>query len=107
MINEKKLHKMMDELGFRESHLGTAMIREGVRIVDRKPDALICKDIYPALGGHGRKGFSNAERNMRAAIQLAMKNPNWGTTWTGLGGWGKPTTREVVWRLAREAKDED
>lgn len=106
-INEKKLNKMMDELGFRESHLGTPMIREGVRIVDKNPDALICKDIYPVLGGGTRSGINNAERNMRAAIQSAMRNPNWGTVWRGLGGWNKPTTREVVWRLAREAKYED
>ena len=106
-MDEKKLTKMMGELGFRESHVGTPLIREAVRIVDRNPDALICKDIYPVLGGGTRSGFNRVEHCMRDAVQAAMQNPNWGTTWTGLGGWGKPTTKEVVFRLARVVNDED
>lgn len=105
-MNEKKLTKTMDELGFKESTTGTADIRAAVRIVAANPEAMFCKDVYPALGG-SRKAAACIERNMRFAIQSAMNNPNWHTAWTGLGGWGRPTNTELVRRLARECRDDN
>lgn len=106
-MDEKKLVKMMDGLGFKESTSGTADIRRGVQIIAANPDAMLCKDVYPALCGGDRRGAARIERRMRNAIQAAMQNPNWGEAWTGLGGWGKPSNSELMRRLARECRDED
>ena len=106
-INEKKLTKALDDLGFQKSHVGTEYIKAGARIMAKDRNAMVCKDVYPTLGGGTRSGFSRVERSMRDALQAAMRNPNWHSVWTGMGGWGKPTNKELLHRLARECSDED
>lgn len=102
---EKKIEKMMDNLGFELRHKGTENVRRAVEIVVEKPDAMMCKDVYPVLSG-GRD-WRQVERNMRTAIAAAMRSPVWDETWRGMGGWGKPSAGEVVRRMAREVRDAD
>lgn len=102
MICEKKLYRVMDDLGFRESNSGTEMIRQAVRIVDANRSAMMCKDVYPAIAGG--MNISRVERAMRAAIAAAQRSPGWSDGWAELGGWGYPTVSEMIRRLARAAQ---
>lgn len=107
MIHERKLQLLMDGLGFRERDCGTDLVRQGVRIMDADPTARMMKEVYPVIGEAARMNYRQVERNMRGAVQAAMRSPTWGVTWQGIGGWGRPSNCELLRRLARESAIED
>lgn len=105
--SERKLHLLMDGLGFEERYKGTGDIREAVAIISENPHALFGKDIYPAVAAARTTDPRTIERSIRVAIRAATESPFWAVAWRGIGGWNDPTNVEVVRRLARECAIED
>lgn len=104
MIDRKKLIRTMDSLGYRESMKGTSYFREAIMLLDANPRSSMYYDIYPGVAAAVGATPARVERAMRAATEVAMESPTWDETWKELGGWGEPTSREIVFRLARELK---
>lgn len=105
MIHE--VMREMDKLGFAESTSGTTYIREAVKIAAEYDRAMMCKHIYPKLARMYQSTPAGIERAMRTAIEKAMRSPSWEFAWREIGGWGKPTNAEMVFRLLRCVKYED
>ena len=105
MICRQKLIKTMDGLGYRESLKGTDFIRQAAVIMATDRQAMMTKDVYPAIARAAGTSPARVERAMRAATGAAMRSPGWGEAWRALGGWNHPTNSEVCARLARECDD--
>lgn len=103
---EKLIQSKLDELGFTLTTKGTEQIRQAVEIVVDNPDAMMTKDVYPAIAVE-RKAWGQVERNMRTAIARAMRSPVWDEVWASMGGWGKPTNCELIRRIAMGVRDAD
>lgn len=107
MICRQKLIKTMDGLGYLESLKGTEFIRQAAGIMAADRQAMMTKDVYPAIARAAGTSPARVERAMRAATGAAMRSPGWGEAWRELGGWNHPTNSEVCARLARECDDEN
>lgn len=107
MIDKQKLYKTMDGLGYRESLKGTDFIRQAAVIMAADRQAMMTKDVYPAIARAAGTSPARVERAMRTATDAAMRSPGWGEAWRELGGWDYPTNSEVCARLARECDDEN
>lgn len=106
-MNEMKLKQAMDSLGYREKLNGTGYIREGVRIVCRAVERPLMKQVYPGIAGAaGARSAAAVERAMRGATEDAVSRPGWLEAWRELGGVNEPTNAEVIYRLARECRDD-
>lgn len=105
-MSNKKVTKLMDGLGFRESYQGTAFVRDAVEIALRERHATMCKDVYPAIAAAAGRSPAAIERTMRTAIRGAMNSPAWETAWREIGGTGAPTNSELVHRIARECRED-
>lgn len=104
MINEQKLRKTMDNLGFAERHAGTAAIRAAVTMCDAQRDIAMTKELYPALAkATGAETAGRIERNMRHAIASARSSCE--DRWLDWMGFAAPTNCEVIRRLADGAKE--
>ena len=106
-ISRRKVNLIMDSLGFRESSIGTEYIRQAVDVVDGQRAAMMSKEVYPTLARAANVTPVSVERAIRAAKEQAMSSPYWDVAWRGIGGWGRPTNKELVCRIAREAEIED
>lgn len=98
----QKVYRMMDNLGFAESTVGTRYIRDAVQMIDQHSRIMMTKDVYPALAKAYNTTPQSIERAMRHAIYKANQSPSWDYYWREYGGWNAPTNAEVVMRLARE-----
>lgn len=97
MINEQKLRKTMDNLGFAERHAGTAALRQAVVMAEAQRDVALTKELYPAIAASGGN-WGRVERNMRHAIRCA--NERCRDRWREWMGPAIPTNGEVIRRLA-------
>lgn len=66
MNNEQKVNEMLLELGHNERHRGTQMIRIGAALYER--DALLTKELYPAIAAATNSTASRVERSIRHSI---------------------------------------
>ena len=102
-----QIMRNMDKLGFAESTCGTTYIREAVKLAAEYDRAMMCKDIYPRLSRMYATSPTAIERAMRTAIEKAMRSPSFEYAWREMGGWGKPSNAEMIFRLLRFVKYED
>lgn len=94
--------RMMDQLGYAESTIGTRYIRTAVQIVTHEMRPMMCKHVYPGVAKEYGVTPAEVERAIRNATEKAQGSPMWDFEWKELGGWNKPTNSEVIMRLARE-----
>lgn len=76
-INKRDLNNKMVWLGFKETNLGTAMIRYAVTYYE--PGMSLTKELYPRVGKEFGTTAERAERDMRHALDLAWDRGD-GTT---------------------------
>lgn len=110
VINMEKLNKDMLLLGFRESILGTNMLR--VAVMEWEPGMSITKELYPIVANKCGSTPSRVERAMRHAITTAFDRGNWDTIVRLFGHTispdkGAPTVSEFVARMARECCNDE
>ena len=109
-INMEELNKDLLLLGFRESVVGTNMLR--VAVMEWEPGMSITKDLYPIVARKCGSTPSRVERAMRHAITTAFDRGNWDTI-VRLFGYtispdkGCPTVSEFVARMARVCNNEE
>ena len=101
-----KLYRVMDDLGFAESTIGTRYIRRAVEICAEQPRAMMTKDVYPQIAKEFGAAPHNVERAIRVAITKARRSPSWEWRW-GMVTTQEPTNSEVVFRLLRDCANED
>ena len=108
-INMEELEKNFALLGFRESIIGTEMLR--VAIKEWEPGMSLTKELYPIVARKCASTPSRVERAMRHAIATAFDRGSIDTI-VGLFGYslspdkGAPTNSEFIARMARVCPDE-
>ena len=101
-VQKDRLVRVMDQLGFAESTIGTKYIREAVEIASEVDRVMMTKHIYPAIAKAHGESAAGVERAIRTAISKATRSPMWEWQWRDIGGWNEPTNSEVIMRLTRE-----
>lgn len=110
VINERELNGKMLWMGFRDNIVGTAMLRESVKLWE--PGMSITKEMYPAIAKRFGSTPSRVERAMRHAIASAWDRGDLTTIDSIFGGTvsatkGVPTVSEFVSRMAVYCAVED
>lgn len=109
-INRERLTRKMNGMGFRETTLGTPMLRDAVEMW--RPGMMATKELYPALATKYRTTPAGVERCIRFAIAAAAQRGN-GDAWNECFGYSVyaavdvPTNKEFIARMYWLCADED
>ena len=109
MINEKKLDDTLMELGHPEHLAGTECLRIGAALYNR--DALMTKELYPAIAKAVGSTPSRVERAMRHSISTAWTRGSTEAQLRFFGysvnpNTGVPTVGEYLARLSRICRED-